>query len=58
MSEPKRVQEVIVPPAGGRWVMEGEDLSRINRALVRIQQTAKSPPAAAKPSTTKPTDRK
>jgi hypothetical protein len=58
MSKPRRLREVVVPTPGGRWVSEGEDLSRINQALLRIQQTAKSPPAATKPSTTKPTNRK
>ena len=57
MSEPRRLREVIVPPAG-RWpLIEGEDLSCINRVLVQIQQTAKTP-AATTPLPKPPAERK
>lgn len=58
MSESKRLREVVTPAPGRQPLLEGEDLSRINQLLLQIQQNVKSPPAAVKPSTTKPKDRK
>lgn len=58
MSEPMRLREVVVPPPARLPLLEGEDLSSINRLLLQIQQTAKTPPAVAKPPATTPTDRK
>jgi hypothetical protein len=57
MSEPRQLQEIVVRPAGGRSLIEGEDLSSINHVLVRIQQTAKTPAANTLPQP-KPPERK
>ena len=57
MSEPMRLQEIVVRPSGGRPLIEGEDLSSINRVLIQIQQTAKTPAATTQPQP-KPPERK
>lgn len=56
MSEPIRIREVVVLPRGQMPLMEGEDFSRLNRLLLQLQQTAKSPHAGttAPPTTTTP----
>ena len=56
MNEPRRLQEVVVLPPSLRPLVEGEDLSCINRVLLQIQRTAKAPAAINPPP--KPSERK